>query len=84
MPGNVPIEPLTFAPSGHVPSLGDGDAYDSAVVSEIPVQVIEYYPYRGAVAAGRSHWSVQRFSDPGQVNFFTLHVRYPFVPIFSS
>ena len=80
----MPIQSLTFDSSGHLPSPGDGDAYDSVVVSETPVNVIEQYRDRGAVGAGRSPWSVQRFSGLRQVNFLTLHVRHPFVPIFSS
>jgi len=84
----VPIQPLTSIFYNSPPPLcaspapiEGGGACD--LVPKIPIQVIQHYRNRGAIAAGRSPWSVS-ISAPKRIYFFALNFRQVFFTFFHS
>jgi hypothetical protein len=90
MMGNVPIWPLTSISHNHpnplapaLPPFGGGGACDSSVLPEIPIQVIQHYRNRGAIAAGRSPWSVSVFPVQSGCTFSHYILGMQFLPFFT-
>jgi len=59
-----------------------GGACDSSVLPKIRVQVIQHYRNRGAIAAGRSPWSVSVFLIIGRCTFSLSIFRVQFFLFF--
>jgi len=88
--GKVPIWPLTSGSNNHPPPpcanpapIGGGGACDSSVLPKIPIQILQHYRNRGAIAAGRSPWSVSVFRSKADVLFritFWVSFFYHFLP----
>ncbi|MFA4826175.1 MAG: hypothetical protein WC593_13565 [Methanoregula sp.] len=88
--GKVPIQPLPSifyncpAPiCASLAPIGGGGACDSPVLPKIPIQVMQHYRNRGAIAAGRSPLSVS-LSAPKRISFFDLNFRHVFFTFFHS